>query len=188
MMNRGNLGYGIGNFPAIGSGSFYAGDWSGNAAPQPAWQGAAPVPAEAAATTPKAAPPVPYAQNWSALMEQLLANLRQPARYQGQTMTPQSPFPYFARGENLQLGFDPKAYLQQNPDVAVAVADGRFTSPYQHYQLHGLGEGRSPYAGAVNWGQRGMANMYRPRSFGMGLQQPNMGGMGGLPGLLAGRR
>ncbi|MDK4713671.1 glycosyltransferase [Rhizobium sp. CNPSo 4039] len=39
--------------------------------------------------------------------------------------------------------FDEQEYLRQNEDVIVAVREGRFSSGYSHYILHGRGEGRS---------------------------------------------
>jgi glycosyltransferase involved in cell wall biosynthesis len=40
------------------------------------------------------------------------------------------------------LDFDEDAYLRSNPDVAVAVREGRLATGYMHYVLHGRGEGR----------------------------------------------
>jgi formylglycine-generating enzyme required for sulfatase activity len=40
--------------------------------------------------------------------------------------------------------FDEHYYLQENPDVAAAVADGRFATGYDHYIQYGQFEGRSP--------------------------------------------
>ncbi len=39
--------------------------------------------------------------------------------------------------------FDEATYLAANPDVAAAVTGGVFTSGLQHFQRHGLGEGRT---------------------------------------------
>lgn len=39
--------------------------------------------------------------------------------------------------------FSDRDYLEQNPDVAVAVKSGQFPSGYQHYLMHGRREGRS---------------------------------------------
>jgi len=47
--------------------------------------------------------------------------------------------------------FDEAKYLEQNPDVAAAVARGRFTSGLQHYNKHGMGENRPmPMTPAAN--------------------------------------
>jgi hypothetical protein len=40
--------------------------------------------------------------------------------------------------------FTEYSYLVANPDVAQAIKDGHFTSAYQHYQMYGKDEGRSP--------------------------------------------
>jgi autotransporter-associated beta strand protein len=40
--------------------------------------------------------------------------------------------------------FDDHYYLEMNPDVAAAVADGRFATGYDHYIQYGQFEGRSP--------------------------------------------
>lgn len=36
-------------------------------------------------------------------------------------------------------------YLKNNPDVAIAIQDGRCESAQHHYDAHGRREGRSPY-------------------------------------------
>ncbi len=43
--------------------------------------------------------------------------------------------------------FDEAWYLENNPDVAKAVADGRFASAYQHWTMDGRAEGRIPPPG-----------------------------------------
>ncbi|MCT7953157.1 transporter substrate-binding domain-containing protein [Ancylothrix sp. C2] len=42
------------------------------------------------------------------------------------------------------MNFDEKIYLQQNSDVAEAVASGLFTSGFEHWIKHGFFEGRGP--------------------------------------------
>ncbi|OAE48274.1 glycosyltransferase family A protein [Agrobacterium tumefaciens] len=39
--------------------------------------------------------------------------------------------------------FDEEAYLRRNEDVATAVKSGKFRSGYEHYIIHGRGEGRT---------------------------------------------
>jgi hypothetical protein len=39
--------------------------------------------------------------------------------------------------------WDEQQYLSKNPDVAIAVKRGRFTSGWKHYLIHGVDEGRS---------------------------------------------
>jgi GT2 family glycosyltransferase/glycosyltransferase involved in cell wall biosynthesis len=49
----------------------------------------------------------------------------------------------FARFKDwLHSGFDEDAYLYFNPDIAKALAEGRITSPRQHWLTHGRKEGR----------------------------------------------
>ena len=61
-----------------------------------------------------------------------------------------APLPEIAaalRGTGLPLAphpsFDEGAYLARYPDVAEAVREGRFGSAYEHFVLHGQGEGRA---------------------------------------------
>jgi len=42
------------------------------------------------------------------------------------------------------LEFDEDWYLQQNPDVALAIREGRGKSGLEHYLAHGRKEGRQP--------------------------------------------
>src|SRR5690242_381830 len=44
--------------------------------------------------------------------------------------------------------FDEQWYLDRYPDVAAAVAEGKISSAYVHYQIHGLAENRQPSAAA----------------------------------------
>ena len=46
----------------------------------------------------------------------------------------------------LKTLFDSKFYLENNPDVAVAVARGTVSSPFDHYQKIGQFENRDPNA------------------------------------------
>lgn len=52
---------------------------------------------------------------------------------------------FSAQGESLlnQSEFDEAAYLQANPDVALAVEAGAFSSGWQHFRSYGQSEGRS---------------------------------------------
>jgi glycosyltransferase involved in cell wall biosynthesis len=42
-----------------------------------------------------------------------------------------------------RAAFDEDSYLALNPDVRLAVAKGDFTSGWQHFERHGVGEGRN---------------------------------------------
>ncbi|MBO9427805.1 hypothetical protein J7444_23910 [Labrenzia sp. R4_1] len=46
--------------------------------------------------------------------------------------------------------FDSDQYLRDNADVANAISSGVFSSAYEHFTNHGLGEGRSPNANFDN--------------------------------------
>ncbi|WP_395173064.1 calcium-binding protein [Roseibium alexandrii] len=55
-----------------------------------------------------------------------------------------------ASDESTPSYFDSDQYLRDNADVANAVANGGFSSAYEHFTNHGLGEGRSPNANFDN--------------------------------------
>ncbi|MBO0346842.1 calcium-binding protein [Roseibium sp. CAU 1637] len=46
----------------------------------------------------------------------------------------------------MSYNFDPEFYLESNPDVKSAVANGQFASAYEHWEQHGWREGRDPNA------------------------------------------
>ena len=67
---------------------------------------------------------------------------------------------------NIPEDFDEDFYLAVNDDVATAVRSGDFTSGYEHFQIHGEGEGRV-------WSNRtGLATFDRQAGFGSGIYYP----------------
>ncbi len=58
------------------------------------------------------------------------------------TWLPRPERPSFLVGPTPPPGWQERAYLAANPDVAAAVRDGFFASGYDHYQAAGQREGR----------------------------------------------
>jgi hypothetical protein len=67
------------------------------------------------------APPVPADIGWTDLVR----------RVQGSGQALRAP-----------ADFDEETYLRSNPDVEIAVREGRLATGYMHYVLHGRAEGR----------------------------------------------
>ena len=65
-------------------------------------------------------------------------------------------------------GFDENMYLVRNPDVAEAVADGRFISGWDHYQRFGKKEGR--FASANLSGQEAAQHYWSERQHSVYMQ------------------
>ncbi len=57
--------------------------------------------------------------------------------------------------------FNAEYYLAQNPDVAAAVAQGIYATPYDHYATHGFNEGRAPNAGQSATEDERLREVYR---------------------------
>ena len=55
-----------------------------------------------------------------------------------------------SRCDDSLRSFDATFYLRENPDVALAVADGHFDSAFQHYWRYGRFESRRPHAVAAS--------------------------------------